>query len=598
MISPQLAETPVSQAASTLEVGGRQFLRNGQPHRILSGALHYFRVVPEYWEDRLLKYRALGLNTVETYVAWNLHEPRPGSFSFEGALDLRRFITLAGSLGLDVILRPGPYICAEWDLGGLPAWLLADRSMRLRTLHKGFTAAVSRYFDHVIAEVKDLQCSHGGPIVAVQIENEYGSYGNSKAYLRWLETALVERGINSLLFTSDGPLDSMLQGGTLNHVLKTVNFGTRSAAFFEKLSEYDDGPPMCMEFWNGWFDHWGEEHHIRNPQDTVATLDEMLTLGGSVNFYMMHGGTNFGFMNGANHEGKYQPTVTSYDYDAPLNEQGEPTAKFFEFQKILARHGAKPSKLPPANITAAYGDVPLSESVCLFDTLESWGDPIRCEDIPTMEEVGQNYGFILYRTFVTGPRTEELLYLRELRDRAVVLQDGRFVAIVDRNEIQQGIPITVPEEGTRIDILVENQGRVNYGPALHDRKGITTGVHLKYQFLSGWDVFPLEFDFFPPLAWAPLQTGRVSTFYRGSISIDELADTFLKVEGTHGIAWINGFCLGRFWDIGPQKTLYVPKHLLRSGTNEIVIFEAEGTTTPQVSLVDTADLGSTIKEIS
>ncbi len=598
MISPQLVETPVSQAASTLEVSGRHFLRNGQPHRILSGALHYFRVVPEYWEDRLLKYRALGLNTVETYVAWNLHEPRPGSFSFEGALDLRRFITLAGSLGLDVILRPGPYICAEWDLGGLPAWLLADRSMRLRTLHKGFTAAVARYFDHVVAEVKDLQCSHGGPIVAVQVENEYGSYGNSKAYLRWLESALVERGIDSLLFTSDGPLDSMLQGGTLKHVLKTVNFGTRSVSSFDKLREYDDGPAMCMEFWNGWFDHWGEEHHIRNPQDTVATLDEMLSLGGSVNFYMMHGGTNFGFMNGANHEGKYQPTVTSYDYDAPLNEQGEPTAKFFEFQKILACHGAKVSALPPPNTTAGYGDVTLSESVHLFDTLESWGDPIRCEDIPTMEEVGQNYGFILYRTFVTGPRPEELLYLRELRDRAIVLQDGRFVAIVDRNELQQGIPISVPEEGTRIDILVENQGRVNYGPALHDRKGITTGVHLKYQFLSGWDVFPLKFDFFPPLAWEPLQAGRVSTFYRGSINIDAPADTFLKVEGTHGIAWINGFCLGRFWDIGPQKTLYVPKYLLRSGANEVVIFEVEGTATPQVSLVASADLGSSIKEIS
>jgi len=583
--------------SNTLEVQGRRFLRNGEPHRIFAGALHYFRVVPEYWEDRLRKYRAMGLNTVETYVAWNLHEPRPGSFSFENGLDLRRFITLAGELGLDVILRPGPYICAEWELGGLPAWLLADHSMKLRTLHKGFTNAASRYFDHLVEEVRDLQCTNGGPIVAVQIENEYGSYGNSTAYLRWIESALVERGIDTLLFTSDGPLDSMLQGGTLPHVLKTVNFGSRTKTAFAKLDEYQEGPLMCMEFWNGWFDHWGEEHHIRKADDTIESLRELLNLGASVNIYMAHGGTNFGFMNGANHEGKYQPTITSYDYDAPINEHGEPTPKFFAFQQLLAEQGARIEELPAPNPTAAYGAVALVESAPLLDSLTGWGDPIRSEDLPTMEDVGQNYGFILYRTVITGPRPEEKLFLKDVRDRAVIFLDGKVVGIVDRNEPQAGLPITIPNGGATLEILVENQGRVNYGPHLHDRKGILGGVHLTYQLLSRWEVVPLEFDFFPPLPWQPATSGRLATFYRGYQTITDPADTFLRVEGSHGIVWLNDFCLGRYWHIGPQKTLYVPRHLLKKGVNEIVVFEVEASEPPQLTFVDTPELGTIIREM-
>lgn len=583
--------------SNTLEVQGRQFLRNGEPHRIFSGALHYFRVVPEYWEDRLLKYRAMGLNTVETYVAWNLHEPRPGSFSFARGLDLRRFITLAGDLGLDVILRPGPYICAEWELGGLPAWLLADHSMKLRTLHKGFTAAVARYFDHLVPEIRDLQCTQGGPIVAVQIENEYGSYGNSKAYLRWMESALVERGIDTLLFTSDGPSDSMLQGGTLPHVLKTVNFGSRSQLAFEKLGEYDEGPLMCMEFWNGWFDHWGEEHHVRKASEAIESLSDILDLDASVNIYMMHGGTNFGFMNGANHDGKYQPTISSYDYDAPLNEQGAPTPKYYAFQQLLARHGAKIEELPLPHIAASYGEIAFTESAELFQSLECWGNPIRCEDIPTMEDVRQNYGFILYRTIISGPRAEERLYLRDVRDRAIVLLDGRLLGVVDRNETQPGLLIQVPEGGATLDILVENQGRVNYGPALHDRKGILGGVHLSNQFLSCWEVTPVEFEEFPQLNWNAVSSGRVATFYRAHHQIAQPADTFLKIDGQHGIAWINGFCLGRYWHIGPQRTLYIPKPLLKKGLNEIIVFEFEGAQTPHAAFLDTPDLGSSIREM-
>jgi beta-galactosidase len=580
-----------------LKVSGRQFLRDGQPHRIFSGALHYFRVVPEYWQDRILKYRAMGLNTIETYVAWNLHETRPGAFSFGGTLDLRRFISLAGDLGMDVILRPGPYICAEWDLGGLPAWLLADRSMKLRTLHPGFLLAVARYFDAVAAQVSDLQCTKGGPIVAVQIENEYGSYGNSQPYLRWLEQALIDRGIDTLLFTSDGPQDSMLQGGTLPHILKTVNFGSRSESSFAKLREYEDGPLMCMEFWNGWFDHWGAEHHVRDSKDAVATLEEMLGLDASVNFYMAHGGTNFGFMNGANHDGKYLPTVTSYDYDAPIDEQGRLTPKYFAFQKLLARHGARLEE-PPAPIpTASFGEVSINASLHLFEALDVLSNPIRSEDIPAMEDIGQNHGFIFYRTFVSGPRPSEKLFLQDVHDRALVFQDGALLKIVDRNDIQDGIAITIPATGSRIEILVANLGRVNYGSMLHDRKGITVGARLNFQFLSGWDVFPLEFLKGVSLPWQNISPGKPATFYRGSFDIEYPYDTFLRIDGAHGIAWINNFCLGWYWNIGPQKTLYVPAPVLKNGRNEIVIFEFEGDITPRATFQAESDLGETIKTI-
>lgn len=582
---------PPSRTALNLEISGQQFLRNGRPHRIFSGALHYFRIVPEYWRHRMLTCRAMGLNTIETYVAWNLHEPKPGVFSFDDGLNLRRFIALAGDLGLDVILRPGPYICAEWEMGGLPAWLLADRSMSLRTLYPGFLRAMERYFDEIVAKVEDLQCTRGGPIVAVQIENEYGSYGNSAPYLQWIEQALLERGIETLLFTSDGPEDAMLQGGTLPHIFKTVNFGSRSEASFAKLRKYENGPLMCMEFWNGWFDHWGGKHHVRDPKDAQNTLAEMLALGASVNFYMAHGGTNFGFMNGANCGEKYVPTVTSYDYDAPIDEQGRPTQKFFAFQEVLARHGARIDKPPSPIPTAAFGEVSLNEALHVFEALEHLSAPIVYEDIPVMEDIGQNYGYILYRTFLNGPRTEEKLFLNEVHDRALVFQDGTLLQIVDRNDASQDLTITVPAKGSRLDILVENLGRVNYGAFLHDRKGITTGVTLNDQLLSGWEVFPLEFPEAPRLPWQRTSSGKPATFYHGSFEVDHPADTFLKIEGTHGVAWINDFCLGRYWEIGPHQTLYVPAPLLKEGLNEVVVFEFESPAPPRARLLAESILG-------
>lgn len=574
------------------ETRGNNFWRDGKVHRIFSGALHYFRVPAPYWEDRLRKYAACGLNTVETYIPWNLHEPKPGEFQFSGMLDLRRFVTLAGSLGLDVILRPGPYICAEWESGGLPSWLLKDRGMRLRSSYPPFLTAVENYLRRVVTEVADLQCHRGGPIIALQIENEYGSYGNDKSYLASLESFLKRAGTEVLLFTSDDPSDCTLQGGTLPHVLKTVNFGSKATSAFENLRKHQpEGPLMCMEFWLGWFDHWTGHHHTRDAEDAAASLDEILSLGASVNIYMMHGGTNFGFLNGANDAGTYMPTVTSYDYDAPLDEQGEPTAKFYAIREVLRKHGAKPGELPPPAQSASYGSIPILGSRRLFDVLPNLSQPIESPYPLAMEEIGQSFGYILYRTTVPDSRFPRPLTLVDVRDRALIYQDGEFLGTAHRNDQASNPPLEIRGESSRLDILVENEGRVNHGPKLHDRKGITSGVRLGPQFHAGWQIYPLDLTEFPALDWEPILPPRGPTFYQAIFTAKIPCDTFLRVTGSNGAAWINGFCLGRYRSAGPQQTLYIPAPLQKAGENQLIIFDLEPTETPKISLESKSDLG-------
>jgi len=387
----------------TLTTSGNQFMLNGQPFRIISGAIHYFRVMPEYWRDRLEKMCAFGLNTVETYVAWNLHEPRPAEFHFEGMLDLVKFIETAADVGLKVIVRPGPYICSEWDFGGLPFWLLKDPNMQVRCAYPPFIAAVDRFFDALLPRLVHLQSTRGGPIIAMQVENEYGSYGNDKVYLRHLRDGLRARDIDSFLFTSDGPRDRCLQGGTLPELLKTVNFAFDAPDALAKLREYQpDGPLMVTEFWAGWFDHWGEPHHVSadgsdSIQRSVDTLDEILAAGASVSFYMFHGGTNFGFMNGANGEPEaYAADVTSYDYACPLSESGDPTPRFAAYQAVLKKYVNIPEmEIPSASPKTAYGPVALTESVGLFEALDVLSQPQTSVTPQPMEIYDQDYGFIL-----------------------------------------------------------------------------------------------------------------------------------------------------------------------------------------------------------
>lgn len=576
------------------------YLLDGEPYQILSGAIHYFRVVPEYWVDRLQKLKACGFNTVETYVAWNVHEPQEGQFQFEGIADVVQFIELAGQMGLHVIVRPSPYICAEWEFGGLPAWLLKDSDLQLRCVDQAYLSKVDRYYDQLIPKLVPLLSTNGGPILAVQVENEYGSYGNDTSYLEYLRDGLVRRGIDVLLFTSDGPTDEMLIGGTIENVHATANFGSHVPESFGKYREYRETEPlMCMEYWNGWFDHWMEPHHVRDGADVAAVLDEMLERGSSVNLYMFHGGTNFGFYSGANHIHTYEPTVTSYDYDAPLTEWGELTSKYEAVREVLRKHGVDPGgPLPEPIPKYSYGTVKLTERASLFNQLDQLSEPIERTSIQPMEKFGQAYGFILYSTWVKGPRSRQKLHIKEVRDRAQVFLDGKLLGVVERWD-PKPLDISVPREGARLDILVENMGRINYGPHLRDPKGITEGVLIDNQFQYNWTVRPLPLQ--PEsLASIRYEEGTASEvredtpeFHRGYFEAEEVGDTFLRIDGwKKGIAWINGFNLGRYWEVGPQRALYIPGPLLRKGRNEIVLFELHRCPEEaSVTLIDQPDLG-------
>ena len=563
---------------TTLSYQGKQFFVEGKPTQLISGAVHYYRIVPEYWEDRLLKLKALGCNCVETYIAWNMHEPREGQFNFEGMADVAEFVRVAERVGLYVIVRPSPYICAEWEFGGLPAWLLKDE-MRLRCSDPRYLDKVAAYYDALLPQLTPLLATQGGPIIAVQIENEYGSYGNDHAYLQSLRQMLIERGVDVLLFTSDGPQDDMLQGGMAEGVLATVNFGSRVEEAFDKLKEYQpDAPLMCMEYWNGWFDHWFEQHHTRNVEDATNVLDDMLRIGASVNFYMAHGGTNFGFWNGANHGGKYEPTVTSYDYDVAISEAGDLTPKYYAFREVIGKYVELPEGELPANTPKAdYGAVQVSRRVNLFDTLASMADAKTSVCPEPMEKYGQNYGFIMYSTRISGPRPESRLTIQDVRDRALVFLDRKLVGVVERWD-PKSIPVVIPEGGAQLDILVENMGRVNYGPELYDRKGITHGVRLNGQFLFHWEVRNLELETLDGLRFdAPASEleGEQPGFYEATLTIEGTPkDTFLRLDGwKKGVVFINGFNLGRYWEVGPQQTLFVPAPILREGGNDIVVFE-------------------------
>ena len=579
----------------TIENG--RFHHNNQPIRLLSGAMHYFRIRPDQWRDRLNKLRLMGLNTVETYVPWNLHEPTPGEYDFTDGLDLVAYIQQAADLGLHVIVRPGPYICAEWDLGGLPAWLLRDPGMKLRRTYPPYLAAVDRFFAALLPQLVPHQITHGGSIIAMQIENEYGSYGNEKAYLRHLETTMRNNGVDCLLFTSDGQGGEALRGGTLPHIYKTVNFGSRAADAFGHLRHFQpDGPLMCMEFWNGWFDHWGEPHHTRDTDDATAVLKEMLDADASVNFYMFHGGTNFGFMNGANFNldgrNRYQPTITSYDYDAPLDEAGDITPKFIAYRDAIAQYAPVPDEpLPPPSPKAAYGDVTLTQSISLWDALPHLSQATSHHSPEPMEQFGQNFGFILYRTRLDGP-FDGTLTVDAAHDRAHVFVDGQLLGILERENLEHSLPLTLTEDGAVLDILVENMGRINFGSHLHDPKGITNGVLLDDQYHFGWEVYCLPLDDLSPLNFASENT-TAPAFFNGTFSIDSVPqDTYLALpEWGKGVCWINGFNLGRYWRRGPQQTLYVPASILRSGQNEVVLFEVdEVANRPSIHLTDKPEL--------
>ena len=568
---------------------------------MIAGALHYFRVHPAQWRARILALRHLGLDTIETYVPWNLHEPAPGEYDFEGFADLGAFLDEVSAAGLQAIVRPGPYICAEWENGGLPAWLTAQRGVRVRTSDPGYLDAVDRWFDVLMPIVVERQATVGGPVAMVQVENEYGSFGSDAAYLAHLRDGLVARGVTVPLFTSDGYVDIGLVGGMIPGVRATVNFGSRADEAFAQLAKHrPDDEPFCMEFWNGWFDHWGNATHgSRDAADAAAELDRMLETGASVNLYMAHGGTNFGCTAGANHDGTYRPTVTSYDYDAPLDEAGCPTPKYWAYREVIGRHRRLPDEPAPAaepRLPAAR--VRLDESVDLrasFATVAS--APVASPFPPTFEELGLTHGVVRYRTRLTGPIDDEHDFtLPGLADRAHVYIDGSLRAVFERDHDPR-ISLSVPAGGADLEVIVESMGRINYGPLLGEQKGLVGGVLHHIQFVHDWTVEAIPFSLMPELPSVPWAAGLPAAgdgpgWRRGRFDAATPADTFIALDGWHkGYVWVNGFCLGRYWDRGPQRTLYVPAPIVRAGVNEVVVLELDGVTDPVIELRDGPELG-------
>ncbi len=584
----------IETASNIFQIKGKEFLLNSKPFKIYSGAMHYFRTLPEYWEDRLLKLKLAGFNTVETYVCWNLHEPKKGEFNFEGMLDIARFLETAKKVGLYAIVRPGPYICAEWDFGGFPAWLLSDKNVELRCNNEIYLGHVHSYFKKLFDVIRPQLITNGGNVIAVQVENEYGSYSNDKKYLNALSDMYDEFGIDVLKFTSDGDWCNMLSGGTIEGILPTLNFGSRAATAFDALKPYGDLPKMCTEFWCGWFDHWGEKHHTRTADDLIPELEAFLEQDASFNMYMFHGGTNFGFTAGANHQNGYEPTVTSYDYCAPLTEWGDYTDTYHKVRKLLCEHQDIPmTQLPPSPIMQDIGTVKLTESADLFENLANIAQKHYSPLPRSMEAYGQNFGLIYYVTRLKGEYEAGPLMIDDVHDYAYVYFENKKIATINRckassasykAKLKKQLNISGTHTESEIGVLVEGMGRVNYGKELYDRKGIS-GIRYINQVLTDFDVYSIPLDNLENLKFDSVkaESKNCPVFLKGKFKAGD-GECFVNMKGfTKGYVFVNGFNLGRYWNIGPQTALYLPGALLKE-ENEIIVFEMEKYTSAKVTI--------------
>lgn len=558
------------------EICGDQFCKNGKPIKLISGAVHYFRNLPETWPDIFEKLRAMGCNCVETYCAWNMHEPKPGTFDFTGRLDIVRFIKEAEKAGLMVIVRPGPYICAEWEFGGLPWWIQREEGLEIRCRNEVYIRYFDRYLDELLGRVRPLLCTNGGPVILLQCENEYGYYGDDREYLSYLRDGYRRRGIDVPLFTSDGGSEDSLLDGTVEGCLPTLNFGSRVEENFKVHDQlFPDCPKVCMEMWDGWFDAWGDEkHHTTDPQVYAGVVRDMLKKG-SLNIYMFIGGTNFGFTSGANHYEKFAPDVTSYDYDALLTECGDVTEKYKAVREVIREATGK--ELPPIpkdREKKAYGKVALTRSAGLLSNLDALSSPIHSDVPRAMEEYGIGYGYIAYRTVLNRDYRDAKLSFESLGDRAQVLVNGKLQGIAYLND---SLEVTVnAKKGNVLTILVENMGRANFGPKMMRKKGLPGRVLLGGKIHFSWDVYPLPMTDLSGLSFGG-DEAEAPAFYEGAFTVEEPADTFLRTDSfKKGFVVLNGFNLGRYWEVGPQKTLYVPGSLLKKGENTLLLFESDG----------------------
>lgn len=575
-----------------------EFLLDGKPVKLLSGAIHYFRIMPEYWENCFYNLKAMGFNTVETYIPWNIHEPEEGVFDFSGNKDVVRFVRLAQSMGLMVILRPTPFICAEWEFGGLPSWLLRYPDMKVRTNTPLFLSKVDAYYKELFSRIAPLQITQGGLVIMMQVENEYGSFGNDKNYLRAIKGIMEKYGVRVPLFTSDGAWPAALEAGNLveDGVLATGNFGSRSdenldamEAFFRKKGV--KMPLMCMEFWDGWFNRWKEPVITRDAEDLAMEVKQLLKRA-SINLYMFQGGTNFGFYNGCSARGNNDlPQITSYNYDAVMTEWGQPSDKFYKLRQVIRElYPQIPTMEPRDNERFAYPQAKLTGKVSLFSCIDQLAG-CRKSDVPlTMEEAGPGLGYMLYRTHVKGFGERMKVKAIQTSDRAHFYLNGTLEGVQYQHEIGTEIEMYFEKGDNTLELLVENMGRVNYGYKLQaptQKKGIRTGVMTDIHFESGWEQYALPLDNVGKIDFSGGWKQDDPAFYRYEFEAEEPRDTFLDCRGLgKGAAFINGFNLGRYWYEGPVLYLYIPAPLIKRGKNEIIIFETEGNVNETLAFSD------------
>lgn len=556
------------------------FFLNGKEITIISGTIHYFRVPKMHWHDRLLKLKECGFNCVETYVAWNLHEPEESTFCFDGELDIAAFIDEANALGLMAIVRPGPYICAEWESGGFPYWLHNYENLQVRRYNQVFLEKSENYLKKVYEIVKPRLVENGGNVLMMQIENEYGSFGKDDEYLQALLKIHEKYVPECIPFTSDGSEHELLQGGVIPGVLATANFGSKAEWNMDSLKSYCPNQPyMCMEFWCGWFDFWGGAHHVRAVEEKCECVEAFLKNGYSFNFYTFCGGTNFGFMNGTNilPDGEFQPTVTSYDYDAPLTEAGDRTPAYYAIRELIEKYvGSVPVLTATETKKQAYGKISFHACAPLFANLDRIGKTYRAEKPLLMEECKQAYGYLYYETQTT--QTGALVFER-LADRAILYCEESEGEVYMRQGFDE-ITTAVYPANSRLRILLENMGRINFREYMFDKKGIELSE--KSVKTGEWQTVSLPMDNLDRLQFEPIRkpSTKEPAFYLSEFEIGEANDTFLKLSGfSKGFAVLNGFNLGRYFNAaGPTKTLYVPKSALKKGINRLIVFDSDGAT--------------------
>lgn len=576
---------PVKQS---FEIGDTSFVLNGKSYIIRCGEMHFARIPKTYWRHRLQMAKAMGLNTVCAYLFWNMHEKEQGQFTWEGQADAAAFCKMAQEEGLYVILRPGPYSCAEWEFGGFPWWLLKDKTMKLRTQHPYYLERCKQYIRQVGKQLAPLQITNGGPIIMVQVENEYGSFGSDKTYIGKLRDNIKEAGFTVPLFTCDGPVQ--LKNDVRPDIFAVVNFGGNPESSFKTLREIQPkGPLMCGEYYPGWFDSWGRAHHTGTSERVIKELGWMLDHKASFSIYMAHGGTSFGTYSGANAP-PYLPQTSSYDYDAPINESGEATPKFYRIRELFAKHlqGGEilpnvPAAIPKQNITAFR----LDEYAGVFNNLPI---PVMADSTVLFEDMDIPFGAMLYETTITAGGNATINF-KEIHDYALVYLDNKLVGILDRRKGMLPLALPARKKASVLRVFTEATGRVNYGGLMHDRKGIHGPVILseagKQIQLKNWKHYAIPLgEKNLPVSFkkaAPAVTGQPG-FYKGYFTAQSNADTYLDMsKWGKGLVWVNGICLGRYWNIGPTQTMYLPGCWLKKGKNEVVVFDLYANANPVLS---------------